>query len=113
MLVRGVVFSYCGGEYGQSFDYIITVCDRANETCLIFPGDPKRIHWSFPDPTAVDEPKERSRIFIQGFCKSGKSMATILIVEDEQQVRQLLATILTPEYQDVWGRIKQTSFLGR
>ncbi|HXV98651.1 MAG TPA: ArsR family transcriptional regulator [Anaerolineae bacterium] len=50
---------------GQCFDYIITVCDRANETCPIFPGDPKRIHWSFPDPTAVDDSKERTRAFQQ------------------------------------------------
>jgi ArsR family transcriptional regulator, arsenate/arsenite/antimonite-responsive transcriptional repressor / arsenate reductase (thioredoxin) len=50
---------------GQTFDYIITVCDRANETCPIFPGDPNRIHWSFPDPTAVEEPKERTRAFQQ------------------------------------------------
>ncbi len=38
---------------GQDFDYVITVCDRANETCPIFPGDAKRIHWSFPDPSAA------------------------------------------------------------
>lgn len=48
---------------GQSFDYIITVCDRVRETCPIFPDDPERIHWSFPDPAAIDDPDERHRQF--------------------------------------------------
>jgi protein-tyrosine-phosphatase len=49
---------------GQSFDYIITVCDRAAEICPTFPGDPQRIHWSFPDPAAVQgSEEERQRAF--------------------------------------------------
>jgi protein-tyrosine-phosphatase len=38
---------------GQHFDAIVTVCDRVREVCPIFPDDPERIHWSFPDPTEV------------------------------------------------------------
>jgi arsenate reductase len=38
---------------GQSFDYIITVCDRARDNCPTFPGDNERIHWGYEDPVAA------------------------------------------------------------
>ena len=52
-------------EYvGDDFDYVITVCDAANESCPIFPGDPQRIHWSFSDPSAVEgSDEDRARAF--------------------------------------------------
>ena len=33
------------------FDYVITVCDDANESCPIFPNATHRLHWSLPDPS--------------------------------------------------------------
>ena len=50
---------------GQKFDYIVTVCDLARESCPIFPGDPEQIHWSFPDPSAVSGLEARRRAFRQ------------------------------------------------
>jgi arsenate reductase (thioredoxin) len=64
----------------QSFDYVITVCDNAKESCPIFPGRPVRIHWSIADPVfakgdqqeqlvafrkARDELRTRLREFIE------------------------------------------------
>ncbi len=37
----------------RTFDYIITVCDKARENCPYFPGRGKRIHHSFDDPAAA------------------------------------------------------------
>ncbi len=34
----------------DSFDFIITVCDKARDRCPNFPGDNERIHWGFADP---------------------------------------------------------------
>jgi arsenate reductase (thioredoxin) len=38
----------------QEFDYVITVCDNANEHCPTFLGHAERIHWSFDDPAAAE-----------------------------------------------------------
>jgi arsenate reductase len=50
---------------GQDFDYIITVCDNARETCPVFPGKARRIHQNFedPPPASVGDYNSRMEIF--------------------------------------------------
>jgi arsenate reductase len=36
---------------GRPWNYVITVCDSANQRCPIFPGHTRRLHWRFDDPS--------------------------------------------------------------
>ena len=73
---------------GRHFDYVITVCDRAREVCPVFPGDAKKLHWSFDDPAEAtgteeqqvsvfrrvrDEIAKRVRDFVSQSERSGQS----------------------------------------
>lgn len=49
-------------EYAtQPIDYVITLCDRAKESCPRWSGAVRLIHWSFDDPAAVTESAEQRR----------------------------------------------------
>lgn len=43
---------------GRQFDYVLTVCDHARESCPVFPGAARMIHRSFDDPAAVEGSEE-------------------------------------------------------
>ncbi len=58
------------------FDYIITVCDNANERCPVFPGNGVRLHHNFPDPAKAagsdEEIRENfrsTRDMIKEYCR--------------------------------------------
>src|SRR3712207_7376218 len=46
----------------EPFDYVITVCDDANEACSFFPGARNRLHWSFEDPSQADGDRKSTRL---------------------------------------------------
>jgi len=49
----------------QSFDVVITVCDKAREICPTFPGKATQLHWGFADPSAIEDKEQRLQAFEQ------------------------------------------------
>ena len=49
----------------QSFDYVLTVCDNAKETCPVFPGHSNRIHRGFEDPAAIQGTEDERLAFFR------------------------------------------------
>jgi arsenate reductase (thioredoxin) len=62
--ISGQEFKTLDRYLGEPFDYVITVCDEANEACPFFPGAAERLHWSLPDPAAAQgTEEERLEVF--------------------------------------------------
>lgn len=58
---------------GQSFDYVITVCDEARQACPVFPGSGEALHWGYEDPAeATGTEEERLAVFKRVFIQLGE-----------------------------------------
>ena len=68
---------------GESFDYVITVCDEANEACPVFPNAKRRLHWSFEDPSQASGPEaQRLEVFRRARDEIRQRIEGELIVEN-------------------------------
>jgi arsenate reductase len=50
---------------GESFDYVLTVCDSARDTCPVYPGHANRLHHSFDDPAALKGSEEERLVMFR------------------------------------------------
>ena len=50
---------------GQKFDFVVTVCDNAKQTCPIFPGKYEKIHWDLEDPAEAQGSEEERLAFFR------------------------------------------------
>ena len=58
---------------GQSFDYVVTVCDQARQSCPAFPGVHESMHWGYEDPAeAAGSEEERLAVFRRVFVALGE-----------------------------------------
>ncbi|MFB4305411.1 ArsR family transcriptional regulator [Actinomadura sp. GTD37] len=70
---------------GRRFDYVITLCDKVREVCPDFRDEPRRVHWSIPDPAAAD-----------GAEQGGASAFVHAATEIDTRIRYLLPQLVHP-----------------
>ncbi len=69
---------------GQEFDYVITVCDNAKERCPIFPGSPRRIHWSIEDPVGPGSEESQATSFRRARDELKKRLHNLIETEKQK-----------------------------
>lgn len=77
---------------GQSFDYVITVCDRARQTCPVFPGEHNSLHWGLDDPAEIEGTDDQK---LEAFRRTRTEVSTRLrpFVELARRARRETASV--------------------
>ena len=77
----------------EPWDFVITVCDKARESCPLFPGQPVLAHWGMEDPAAVVGPEEsQRRAFIEALRLISRRIDLMLALPVEKLERLALET---------------------
>lgn len=80
---------------GEPFAWVVTVCDRARETCPVFPGSAKSAHWSFDDPSeSVGSLEERLAVFRRVRDEIATRVRIFALAADRQDLPGLRPTVL-------------------
>lgn len=71
---------------GEQFDYVITVCDQARQSCPVFPGSHESLHWGYEDPAeATGTDDERMRVFRSVFTQLGQRISQFIVIARRQR----------------------------
>lgn len=74
----------------EQWDLIITVCDRAKETCPTMPGQPAYAHWGMDDPSQVFDERARERAFAETVTYLARRIDLLLALPVETLERRAL-----------------------
>jgi arsenate reductase len=74
-------------EYlGQTFDYVITVCDQARQVCPVFPGVHETLHWGYEDPAeATGTEEEQLAVFRRVFTSMAERIGQFLTLAGKER----------------------------
>ena len=83
---------------GVKFDFVITVCDNARESCPVWPGQPIVAHWGSQDPDGVDGTEEQKRqavkkVAVEIYRRLGLFTALPIAALDRLRLEQMTRAI--------------------
>jgi len=81
---------------GESFAWVITVCDQAREACPTFPGANETAHWGFDDPSAATGDQEaRMAVFRRVRDEIARRVRMFALAASRQDAPEPQPTILS------------------